>query len=91
MKVTFLLAQKAGEAIEIKQPQTKEFYNWNDDIKNNMLFKHEPASRKTSKVEPTIFTWPMDGLHQSEHVMHNYVDLAGENELLDYMGGIGQA
>lgn len=83
-------AQHEAKAVFVTPPQMEVPYRWKTDIETvkTDFIPFPERFGKSASVHPLQFVWPMDGLPQSEHIMHNYVDLAGENELLDYMGGV---
>lgn len=84
------LAQHEATTVFVAPPHMEIPYQWETDI-STVLTDSNPFPQRFSKSaenQSLRFVWPMDGLPQSEHVMHNYVDLAGEGKLLDYTGGI---
>jgi len=87
---TETFAQQEAKTVYVTPPQMEDPFHWKADVENAVT-DFDPFPHRFGKSvadQPLQFVWPMDGVPQSEHVMHNYVDLAGENELLDYMGGV---
>lgn len=85
-----VFAQQEAKSVFVTPPQMEVPYRWEADVENTVA-EFEPFPQRFGKSagdHPLRFVWPMYGLPQSEHVMHNYVDLAGEGDLLDYMGGV---
>jgi murein DD-endopeptidase MepM/ murein hydrolase activator NlpD len=88
-----IFAQQEAGAVHVSPPvlESSQIYQWESDIQSIGIERYnvpEQAKQTAAQNELNLFfQWPMDGLPQSEHVMHNYVDLAGEGSLLDYMGG----
>jgi len=74
----------------VKPPSVENHhFNWaeDSDLETLLSVRKEISFAKRTDQQSVLFTWPMDGLPQTEHVMHNYVDLSGEGSLLDYSGG----
>ena len=90
---TELYGQQNASTVFISPPEldSSYIYHWHSDIQSiadNKFEVPERAKQTATQNDPDLFfQWPMDGLPQSEHIMHNYVDLAGQGSLLDYMGG----
>ena len=83
-------AQQVSKPVCVSPPQMNTQFNWDADVEHLGEIRYNAAQqpKKTKNDEIDFyFQWPMEGLPQSEHVMHNYVDLAGENVLRDYTGG----
>lgn len=79
-------AQQESELVTVSPPSMDGPYLWETDLNSIQSFPYRFKGRSANL--DLSFVWPMDGLPQGEHVMHNYVDLAGENMLQDYMGGV---
>jgi len=90
---TETFAQQEAKSGYVSPPvlESSQIYQWETDIQSIGTARFnvpERAKQTAAQNELNLFfRWPMDGLPQSEHVMHNYVDLSGEGSLLDYMGG----
>lgn len=72
---------------EVVAPVVKEKDVWHDELKGLKYKIPFQVRAKQAVNEPILFQWPMDGLPQSNHVMHNYVDHADEGSIMDYTGG----
>jgi len=83
-------AQQEANSVTVSPPLMDVSFDWKADIKHQYERRLKfPMQKKGALNEFGLyFQWPMEGLPQGAHVMHNYVDNAGEGELLDYTGGI---
>ncbi|NBC28115.1 MAG: peptidoglycan DD-metalloendopeptidase family protein [Bacteroidetes bacterium] len=78
-----------GSGVVVPPSTENHHFDWTteSDIETLLSLQRNLSFAKRVDQQPVLFSWPMDGLPQSEHVMHNYVDLSGEGAILDYSGG----
>lgn len=71
----------------VSSPERDRHFQWESDLQLQKFERPDRWFGKQKNEFPVLFHWPMEGLPQNDHVMHNYVDLSGEESLLDYNGG----
>ena len=69
--------------------ESHHHFDWKNDSDLKTLHRVRPelSFAKNRDQQPVLFSWPMEGLPQVNHIMHNYKDHSGENQVVEYTGG----